>query len=222
MNKPIAWSHSVLESFETCAYRHYLTKVTKEVVEGQSAEMAAGNHVHRALEHRVKNGTPLPADVPYEGIATRLLKAAVGGKIEAEQKMALDANFNPVSFFSKQPAVWVRSITDVTITKGDRALILDYKTGKPKHNSEQLKLSAVVTFHHLPWIKEITNSFMWLKTGEVTKDKFTREDMPAIWQGFFPRVQRLEIAYAENKWPKKPSGLCKNWCPVPHSKCEHR
>jgi hypothetical protein len=43
---------------------------------------------------------------------------------------------------------------------------------------------------------------------------FQREDVPKIWQEFAPRVQRLELAHQENRWPKKPSGLCRKHCPV--------
>jgi len=219
----IAWSHSVLDSFETCGWRHYLTKVTKEVVEGQSLEMKEGNRVHRAFEVRVKDKIPLPADLQkHEGMVLRLERSAVGGQIFAEQRLALDANFQPVSFFSKQVPVWVRSITDVTILKGRKAFIGDYKTGKPKPNSEQLKLSALVTFHHHAHIDTVINTFLWLKTDTTTVETFHRKDTAEMWRSFFPRVQRLEVAIKENKWPKKPSGLCREWCPVPHKRCEHR
>lgn len=221
MSKPIAWSFSVLESFETCPWRHYLTRVTKEVHESQSAEMAHGNRVHKSLEDRLMQGTPLPADLRhYEGFAQRMADAAKGGVLEAEQKMAINARFQPTRFFAND--VWARGITDVTIVKKTKALIADWKTGNPKPNSAQLRLTAAMTFAHKPYVETITNTFIWLKTGEVTREDYTKADIPAIWQEFMPRVQRLEIAYAETKWPKKPSGLCRKWCPVPLSKCEYR
>lgn len=222
----VAWSWSVLDSFETCAWRHYLTKVTKEVTEPQSQEMAWGNQVHKGLENRVKSGTPLPGNmVQYEPLAAKLYATAwsPGVTFDAEQRMALSSNFQPVSFFAKTgPAVWVRAITDLSIYRGDTALVIDHKTGNPKSETAQLKLTAAVTFHHKPEIQTIHNAYLWLKTGEVTRETYTRADVPAIWQHFMPRVQRLEIAHAENKWPKRPSGLCKNYCPVPHARCEHR
>jgi hypothetical protein len=46
--------------------------------------------------------------------------------------------------------------------------------------------------------------------------------VPKLWQEFAPRVQRLEEAHQQNKFPKKPSGLCNKWCPVPHKLCEYR
>lgn len=221
--KPVAWSFSVLNSFETCAWRHYQVSVLKEVSEQQSEQMLHGNRVHKALELRVKNKTPLPQDMRhYEPLVQRLERSAVGGRIEAEQKMALDDKFQPVTYFSKMPPVWVRGITDVSIFKGNKAFVGDYKTGAPKPDSAQLRLTAAMTFAHHKHIDTIFNTFLWLKTDTTTNETFHRADVPEIWREFFPRVQRLEIAFAENKWPKKPSGLCREYCPVPRSKCEYR
>lgn len=220
MSKPVAWSYSVLDSFETCPKRHYLTKVVKTVSDPPSDAMAWGNAVHKALELRIKNQVPLPENCKqYEPLAAAMLKKAEGGVIEAEQKMALSRDYRPVTYFAKD--VWVRGITDVTIVKGEKAFIGDWKTGAPKPNSEQLQLTAAMTMHHKPWVKTVINAFVWLKDGSVTQETFTRDDLPTIWQGFAPRVQRLEIAFADEKWPAKPSGLCNKWCPVPKSMCQY-
>lgn len=221
MAKSFAWSYSVLDSFETCPRRHYLTKVSKEVVEPQSEAMEWGNRVHKALEMRVKINQPLPTGMEqWEPIAASLINSAKGGDIEAEQKLACTVDYQPTTYFAKN--CWVRGITDVTVTKGDKALIADYKTGNPNPESAQLRLTAAMTMSHKPWVKTVHNSFIWLKTGEVSKETFTRDQLPELWGGFLPRVQRLQIALEENKFPPKPSGLCRKWCPVPQSKCEYR
>jgi hypothetical protein len=49
---------------------------------------------------------------------------------------------------------------------------------------------------------------------------FTREQLPEIWNEFLPRLSRVAAAYEDDKWLPKPSGLCKNWCPVGQSLCE--
>lgn len=218
MNKPVTWSYSALDAFETCPHRYHVTKVTKEVAEPQTEATIWGNKVHRALEHRVTKLTPLPESmVEYEPIAAAVCAKAQGGVIKAEQKMALTRDYRPTTWFGKD--VYVRGITDFTIQKGDTVFIGDWKTGKPTPASGQLKLTAAMTFAHQPYINRIVNAFVWLKTGGVTSAVFTREDIPSIWQEFEPRVRRLEQALADNKFPKRPSGLCRKWCPV--SSCEH-
>lgn len=218
--KPVAWSYSSLTAFETCPKRYYLTKVSKQVQEPQTSATVWGNKVHKALEVRVTMGQALPTSMEeFEPIAQSVVAAAKGGKIEAEKKMALTSSFHPTTWFGKD--VWVRGITDFTIEKGDKMFIGDWKTGKPTPESAQLQLTAAMAFAHKPYIKTIINSFIWLKTGTTTNAVFERESIPQIWQSFAPRIQRLETAVAEEKFPARPSGLCREWCPVGKALCDH-
>lgn len=216
----IAWSYSKLNAFLTCPRRYYLTQVSKQVSEPQTEATLWGNRVHKAFEMRFKENKPFPTDLQnFEPVAATVIARAKGGKLEAEQKMALTASFKPTTWFGKD--VWVRGITDFTISKGDKVFIGDLKTGKPTPESAQLRLTAAMTMHAKPYVKEVINSFVWLKTGTVTVEKFTREDIPTIWEEFMPKVKRMEIAHEEDKFPARPSGLCRQWCPVGKSLCEH-
>jgi hypothetical protein len=218
MSRPTAWSYSALDAFEVCPFRYFKTKVEKSVKEPQTQATIWGNQVHKALELRVRDGTALPDGMKqYEPLAAKIAARAQGCTVQTEQKLALTKDFKETTFFAKD--VWLRSILDISIEKGTRAFIGDWKTGRKNPNSEQLQLSAAVFFATRPWIDEITNTFLWLQAGEATVEKFHRDDAPEIWQNFLPRVQRLEEAVALQKFPKRPSGLCRAWCPV-HT-CEH-
>jgi len=218
MSRPVTWSYSALDSFEVCPHRYFKTKIEKSIVEPQTESTQWGLKVHKALELRVRDGTPLPAEMAaYEPLASKVADKAKGRTLGVEQKLALTRDFQETTFFAKN--VWLRSILDVSIEVGTKAFIGDWKTGKKNPKSEQLQLSAVVFFETRPWIDEITNTFLWLQSGEATTEKFVREDTVAIWKNFLPRVQRLEEAVALGKFPKRSSGLCRAWCPV-HT-CEH-
>ena len=220
MTKAVAWSYSSLTAFETCPKRYYLTKISKQAYEPQSEAMKWGNDVHKALEHRLVKNAPLPETMQqFEAIAATVANKAKGKKLEAESKMALTASFKGTTWFAKD--VWVRGITDFTIGTKDKVFIGDWKTGKPTPESAQLKLTAAMTMHMKPYVNEVINAFVWLKTGTVTAEKFTRDDIPAIWQEFMPRVARLEHAIEEEKFPARPSGLCRAWCPVGKALCDH-
>lgn len=170
------------------------------------------------MENRLRDGTPLPDKIKqYEKMAHTVLAHAKGGVVEVEQKLALNANFQKTTYFGKD--VWLRNIADVVVTKGDKAFIGDWKTGKIVPDSNQLELGAAVIFAHKPWVKKIVNAFLWLKEGKTTTESYDREDVPAIWQKFLPRVARMTHAIEQDKFPPKPSGLCRAWCPC--VQCPH-
>lgn len=216
-DKAFAWSWSQLNAFETCPRRHHLIK-TKQVTEKQSDAMAWGNRVHIALDKRLKREQPLPeALAAYEPLVARI--EAIGGVIESEQKMGLNSSFEPTGYFAHD--TWCRVITDVTVVKGRKAFVGDWKTGKPSPASAQLALCALATFAFKPEVNDIVTSFVWLQDGKTTNAVYKRSDIPRLWNDFLPRVARMERATETENFPPIPSGLCKSWCPVPKRLCGH-
>lgn len=206
-----------MSAFEQCPLRYKLTRVVKKVKEPDTEATLWGKRVHSALEERIRDGTPLPATLAgYEGIASKV--ASSQGEVKVEMKIGVNANFGATGFFAND--VWCRGVIDVAIVNGDKAVILDWKTGKPKPGSDQLKLSAGMAFAEFPQVKSVETGFVWLKNNKVDRDTFTREHVGDIWSSFMPRVARLNMAFENDRWPANPSGLCKNYCPVGKSNCE--
>ena len=216
-DKRPSWSYSALSAFETCPRRYQLTRVTKEVVEPPSEAMTWGNRVHQMLEDYAKNQTPIPGELQkYQRYVDKILDR--DGKHIIEEKLAINDRFNPTGWMSKD--TWCRGIVDIGVIGETKGYLLDWKTGKRKPDMTQLQLFAALAFAHYPWIDEVVTGFIWLKDGKMDKNRFWRADLPDIWNGFLPGVKRLELAFESDKWPAKPSGLCKNWCPVGKSRCE--
>ncbi len=221
MSKPasvIPWSYSSLSAYETCPRRFYLTRMTKQVVEPPSEEIKAGNEVHKALELYVSGRQALPEKyLGYKAIADKLIAAP--GQKKVEMKFALNRQLNPTQFFAKD--AWVRGVIDLAVVRGPTAIVLDYKTGKRRIDSDQLKLFAASAFSLWPTVKRAKTGFIWLKTNQMDTETFMLQDRPAIFQDFAARVHRMEVSQRDDKWPARPSGLCRNWCPVGRKLCEH-
>ena len=193
-------------------------RVTKEVVDGQTEATIWGSKVHECLEHRVKDGTPLPEMLAgYEKLVAPIAKHP--GEKLVEKQMAINEALQPTGWFADD--AWCRGIVDVGVLSGTRGLLLDYKTGKRKPELTQLKLFAGLAFATFPNLETVNTGFVWLKHGTIDKKEYTRKEVPMIWQEFVPRVQRMQRAYEEDKFPPKPSGLCAKYCPVPNHKCEY-
>jgi hypothetical protein len=215
-NSP-AWSHTSLTAFETCPKQYYHTKVAKDVAQDFGEAAAWGNKVHKLLEERLTLSTPLPDYLQHcEPIVKDILSR--DGQLLVEEKVALDKDLRPVTFFAKD--AWCRGVLDVGKVNERNAVILDWKTGKRKPDNDQLKLFAAFTFAKFPWVEKIATAFVWLKDNKLDKKVFTRkQDLAGIWSEVMPRVNRLDAAYQKDSWPAKPNGLCKAWCPV--KSCEH-
>lgn len=216
MAKKFAWSYSALTGFETCPKQHYHLRVKKDIREAPSEAMQWGNRVHKALEDRVKTGRPLPDSLKqHEQLCQKFVNSR--GVVTTEQRLALNADLEPTEYFARD--VWLRGVFDVSVKRGPQVAIFDYKTGKRKPDSEQLKLFAAIAFASDKTVEVVHTTFLWLNSKEVDKQTFLAKEEPLIWQEFEPRVSAMEEAFETNYFPARPSGLCRGWCAVKH--CEH-
>lgn len=210
------WSFSSLTKFETCPLQFYHVRVARDIVEPEGEAAKWGSRVHKHLEERVRDGVPLPDEINYlEPVVTRIATTP-HDSIHVERRYALDENLTSIDWNS--PVAWVRAIVDLEL-RGRRGVVaFDWKTGKRKPGSDQLMLSAAIIMQESPEINTVATGFLWLKESKVDKEVFHREDLPRIWEGFIMRVERLNNAYAKDRWVAKPSGLCNGWCAV--KQCE--
>lgn len=209
------WSYSSLTAFETCPRQYKLLKIDKVVPFKETEAIKHGNEVHKALELRLKDKVPLPEKyMQYESIAAKLDKPGVF----VEQELALTRNLVPCGWWDK--SCWTRGKIDVGVKNGGAVLLGDYKTGKVKPESSQLELFAAMKMSEDKTITRAKTMFIWLAHGKTTVQDVHRDDVPTIWSNFMARVNRLDNAYQQDKWPAKPSGLCAKWCAVGKKHCE--
>jgi hypothetical protein len=215
--KPFSWSYSRLKNFEACPKKHYEVDLQKSFKEEDSDALLWGNHVHKAMDLRCgEKRIPLPATMAdYEKWVAPVVDTP--GTILVEQQLSISKDFAACGYFAGN--CWFRAKGDF-IKLGERtAIILDWKTGKVKPDSEQLWLSAACVFAKYPHIKKIRSSFVWLQENATTDEDITPDDLPAKWRGLWPRIQAMETAWKTTTYQAKPGGLCRKWCPV--KSCPH-
>lgn len=227
--KPLPWSHSSLSDFLNCPRAYYHKRIAKDVADPPNDAGLAGDYMHKAFEAYLKDGAPLSETYPEtirewpQGIKPPAAYAdyldalkASSGDLHVECKYAITKALTPCGFFA--PDVWCRGIIDVLHINGDRARVLDHKTGKRKQDGWQLKLCALLVFAHHPEVQSIKAGYLWLKDGALDTAEYKREEEGFLWQEFAPRIVQYKVAFEKEVFVARPSGLCNGWCPV--KECE--
>lgn len=212
------WSASAIELFENCPWWFHEERVSKRFKrEWSGPEAEYGKDVHKRLEQRLKNGRPLPDELSnLEPYCAEL--EGMGGDLHAEYQMAINRQMKPVEWFAKD--AWGRAAADVLVVSGDTAVIVDWKTGKPKFPELQSHILAYMTFLHFPHLRHIRSRFIYTKFVEEKGDTYDmHKDAQWLAKEIAGRIRDIAFAYKNKSWPKNPTGLC-GWCPV--KSCEHQ
>lgn len=215
---PAPWAYSKLKAFETCPKQFYHEKVLREFPFRETPEIRFGNRFHKAAELLAKESTPLPKEFKFaEGTLAALLRKP--GLIHAEMKMGVTANLDACGFFDSD--VWLRGVVDLAIINEDHAFVVDYKTGKSHRYADtgQLELMALLMFAKYPQLERISAGLVYVISKGFIKRKYTRDDIPRLWESWTIRFRRMVKAFDSEVWNPNPSGLCKRHCPV--VECPH-
>lgn len=225
MASVLPWSWSTYNDYKTCPKRYYETRIAKSVREPDSHHLLWGKEVHGAFELGVSRNVPMPPNmVTLEPVRLALYNAP--GEKFVELKTAVNGNLEACDFWDKD--AWNRGVDDLLIVNGTKALSIDYKTGKPIKDTQQLSLSAARAFARHPELVEIATAYYWTATNTWTKAKYVRADITGIWEEVREGVQNMLWSEKNNAWPARPSGLCKRskkpgssymGCPV--TNCAH-
>jgi CRISPR/Cas system-associated exonuclease Cas4 (RecB family) len=218
MSKSPSWSFSSIKNFITCPRQYYHLKVLKEYPMEETEAILYGNRFHKAAEDYIRDGTDLPKEFERYRKALDGLNALPGDK-RCELKFALTEDLEPCSFKSRD--AWWRGIADLLIIDGDRAFVIDYKTGASAKYADtgQLELMAMAVFKHYPEVTRVKAGLFFVVAGSFPKEKYKAEDQDKLWVKWLTEYGRLRSAYDNGVWNPRPSGLCKKHCPV--IECAH-
>ena len=212
--KTLAWSYSSLKLYEQCPRKYQAEKVTKEVPFTQNEAALYGEQLHKAAEEYIRDGKPI--DPRFAFIKPYLDKLnAIEGTKHCEMKLGVkkeDGRLVACGF--KDPEVWFRGIADLVILDGDRAWLLDYKSGKSAKyaDTRQLALMAAALFLKYPELKKIKASLLFVVSKDFIKEDFHAEYGLSIFSELSGLLDALESAYINDVWNPRPNGLCARFC----------
>lgn len=208
-------SYSALSKFDQCPRQFQHLYVLRDVQQAPSAAADQGVAIHEALEHAVRDKTPLPADMealaPYVGLLARY-----PGQVLPEVALAAGHHLEPCAYEHG----YIVGKLDVLCMDGSKALILDWKTGKPRDNALQMRIYAWLAMLHYPEIQDVVTRPVYLYHPEKRSQTatHTRASMSTLRREVQEKAVKVELAVERGTFPARPSALC-GWCPV--KTCQH-
>lgn len=211
--KMIPQSPTSLQTFLTCPRQYEAKYITREVEFVQNEHAVFGDLVHKSIENYLKHKEPLPSILrPLKTVLDNMGEVLWG----AETKLAVDKQGNPVDFNDTQNA-YQRCIVDAILTNKDKSIVVcvDWKTGKKRDAQTQHDFIKRCTRAKFPNAKVVT-LFIYLFKGGYDRQEYVGGALYELDNN----MNALAVAYANNSFPPKPSGLCRAWCDVlscPHN-----
>ena len=200
-----AWSYSRWSTFTQCPRKAKYLYIDKMYDPGSTA-MDRGKTIHKILEDYLKTGGEVPDALKL--IASEVIAARERDAL-SELELAFFRGWEKCSWFDQ--ACWCRVKIDVAVfsKEGEKATIIDLKTGKNKDYSKQLELYALAALKGWPEIKEVTVGLWYSDSGDVLYKEFERgadeERLTKYWEAEAAKLENEEL------FPTKTSPLC-GWC----------
>lgn len=221
-DKTTKHSYSTISAFDTCPRKFAEEKIWKNIKYKQNAAAQWGSEGHKAFEDAIKARTSLENRFSFAQPVLDSIYATAGEvKLSAEYELGLDAEGKPCRFWDGK----LRGKLDLHWKpRADRAVITDWKFAK--HDPSKYKLETDVfsylTMKNDEEVEAIKTVLVWLKAespGKPTVKMYNRSDLTRIEDDLHAKMYRIEKCVADDYFPEKPTGLCKNYCDV--VECHH-
>lgn len=210
-------SYTFLNTWTICPHQCARRYIIKDIAFEKTKEMIWGEEVHWAIEGRITGKKPLPENMKqWEPLMIPLDDRPV----KVEMSLGITSDGHSCDFFARN--VWLRGTLDCVIMNNNTALILDWKTGKPREDPFELDIHAMLLKARYPKIKNIVGKYVWLRDcnlgtlHDCSDTQRTLNSINKIANEIDFNGEQRDIDVSEYK--KTPGPLC-GWCPV--TDCEH-
>lgn len=222
MSELVPWSWSRIELFEKCPRQFFECNISKTVkFDNNAPHFVKGRKIHALHENALKTGHIDP-EIRQSGPIIDKLRSVDWDYMGVEAQYAWDVKMQPTNWFVKkwETPVLFRIAYDFLGVKFDKALAVDWKTGKDKSKEftkgyGQLDMYACGAFLANPEVEEIKSTYEFVDHGTRKVIKRTRKkDFDHMWDDFQERADRIQVANQTGDWPEKPSDFNCKWCDV--------
>ena len=189
-------SASSLETWTNCPRLWKAKYVEKIVPYVENPAAARGTEIHSTLEQAVKIGTP-PISV---WTPPNLIESLHRQGAELERRMAVDGDGKPTGFDSDD--VKLRGVMDVYLPTSNRALVIDWKTGKVR--PKKLQADAYTVFGKALLGQDADIVFRFVYVDQRQTVPLDRDDRS--FERIFDLIAQVE---ADTEHLPQPGWLCR-------------
>ncbi len=235
----IALSWSRISDWRQCPGKFrlkYVEKVANMQGESDNVHLIRGRNVHKTLENYVidKNNGILSdfcSLTEVERTKPLIDKIARQYIIHPEKQIAIDSNFEPVDWFSKD--AWFRVIFDligweknIPGANGDKLFFGDYKTGKfaeyrgSMDEPGQLHYAALVGMSVWSQFKESTAVYIYVDHKRTIPLTINMEQRNILEEKLVNEHDEINEDIDAGNFPFKKNEYCK-WCDATKEQCKH-
>ena len=202
------FSYSNLSSYNSCPQRHHFERGLNIKPLDESPHPAAlrGVELHRACEEYTLGTIDI---LPNELLRFRpILDKLKASGARAEVKYAVDKDCKPVPYDS--PDAYFYGIIDTLELSAAIGCVGDWKSGKERDYSQQLKFYAMLVLANHPELAVCRSRIRYIDLGLSSSGaEYGRANVPTIFAEFNALAER---AVNDHIRAPRPSDLCV-WCP---------
>lgn len=213
-------SHTSVSQFEQCSWQYKLQRVERALPYRESESSKWGKRVHKALEDRLKSGTPLPEEMlKWEPLAKEI-EGFPAAYRAYEVPLTITTAFAACG--RNHADAWFVAIPDVLLISEDEtaAFLFDWKTGKrEKPESRQLEQTAALVFLHYPLVEEVRGTYLWMATDNAHSFMYFRDELTTYLGRISAECALVERGIERQAFMPNPSPLC-GWCAASREQCK--
>lgn len=136
--KDTVWSISKWNDWKACPAMYHAKHITKLWKDFPSPQMDRGRQLHSAMEEAIKYDVSLPDELAAFAPMVKAFREMKedGAMVEPELKLGLSVHYKRVDFFRGE-RLRIRAAFDLYVEDDRKALVIDYKSGRPKTEHRQ-------------------------------------------------------------------------------------